>query len=159
MLGQSLILLFPLALFSSISGVAKVVVKLILRSELPHVLTVRYKLWRFTLCDKSFPVFFFQVFELLKGVLLFSQTRHKSICVASLGMRDALHSCPLPLLFQLFWIYNISLNRVREELIFSHPRSGLQISPGLEAPFAGQWGHKPYSTSSACAGPKVAYLH
>jgi hypothetical protein len=69
---QSLILLFPLALFFSISGVAKVVVKLILRSELPHVLTVRYKLWRFALYDKSFLVFFVQVFELLKGVLLFS---------------------------------------------------------------------------------------
>jgi hypothetical protein len=29
-------------------------------------------------------------------------------------MRDALHSRPLLLFFQLFWIYNISLNRVRE---------------------------------------------
>jgi hypothetical protein len=72
LLGQSLILPFPLAMFSGISGVAKVVVKLILRSELPHVLTVRYKLWRFALCKKSFPAFFFQVFELLEGVLLFS---------------------------------------------------------------------------------------
>jgi hypothetical protein len=35
--------MFPLALFSGISDVAKVVVKLILRLELPHVLTVRYK--------------------------------------------------------------------------------------------------------------------
>jgi hypothetical protein len=73
--------MFPLALFSGISDVAKVVVKLILRSELPHVLTVRYKLCRFTLCDKSFLVFF-QVFELLEGVLFFSQTCHKSVFVA-----------------------------------------------------------------------------
>jgi hypothetical protein len=105
-------------MFSSISGVAKVVAKLILHSELLHVLTVRYKLWRFALCDKSFRIFFFQVFELLEGVLLFSQTCHKSIFVAPPLMRDALHSCPLPLLFQLFWIYNVSLNRVHEELIF-----------------------------------------
>jgi hypothetical protein len=70
LLGQSLILLFPLALFFGIFGVAKVVVKLILQSELPHVLTVRYKLCRFSL------------FELLEGVLLFSQTHHKSIFVA-----------------------------------------------------------------------------
>jgi hypothetical protein len=96
-----------------------VVVKLILHSELPHVLTVCYKLWRFALCDKSFPVFFFQVFELLEGVLLFSQTHHKSIFVAPPRMRDALHSCPLPLLFHLFWIYNVSLNRVHESSFFS----------------------------------------
>jgi hypothetical protein len=44
LLGQSLILLFALALFFGISGVAMVVVKLILCSELPHVPTVRYKL-------------------------------------------------------------------------------------------------------------------
>jgi hypothetical protein len=75
--------MFLLALFFfDISGVVKVVVKLILHSELPHVLTVRYKLWRFVLYDKFFLVFFFQVFELLKGVLLFSQTHHKSVFVA-----------------------------------------------------------------------------
>jgi hypothetical protein len=98
LLGQSLILLFPLALFSGISSVAKVVVKLILLSELPHVLTVHYKLWRFALCDKSFPVFF-QVFELLEWVLFFSQTRHKSVFVSPPQMRDALQSYPLPFLF------------------------------------------------------------
>jgi hypothetical protein len=35
---------FPLALFFGISVIAKVVVKLIMHSELPHVLTVRCKL-------------------------------------------------------------------------------------------------------------------
>jgi hypothetical protein len=88
LLGQSLILLFALALFFGIFDVAKVVVKLILCSELPHILTVCYKLWRFTLCDKSFPVFFFQVFELLEEVLLFFlDTSQVCFCSPSMSER------------------------------------------------------------------------
>jgi hypothetical protein len=43
MLGQSFILLLPLPLFSGITGIAEVVVKLILQLEPLHVLTVRGK--------------------------------------------------------------------------------------------------------------------
>jgi hypothetical protein len=43
LLGQSFILLLPLPLFSGITGVAEVVVDLILRSEPLHVLTLHGK--------------------------------------------------------------------------------------------------------------------
>jgi hypothetical protein len=43
LLGQSVILLLPLPLFSDISDVVEVMVKLILRSKLLHVLTIHYK--------------------------------------------------------------------------------------------------------------------
>jgi hypothetical protein len=43
LLGHSLILMLPLPLFSGIFGVVKVVVKLVVRLEPPHVFTVRYK--------------------------------------------------------------------------------------------------------------------
>jgi hypothetical protein len=43
LLGQSFILLLPLSLFFGITGVAKVVVKPVLRSEPLHVLTVHGK--------------------------------------------------------------------------------------------------------------------
>jgi hypothetical protein len=49
LLGQSFILLLPLPLFSSITGVAEVVVKLVLRSEPLHVLTVDTKVLQFAL--------------------------------------------------------------------------------------------------------------
>jgi Flp pilus assembly protein protease CpaA len=51
------ILLLSLPLFFSITGGAEVVVKLILRSEPLHVLIVHEKVFQFTLCKKSFPVF------------------------------------------------------------------------------------------------------
>jgi hypothetical protein len=89
--------MLPLALFSDIAGVAEVVVKLVLPSELLHVLTVRDKVLRFTLSNKSFTVFFSQIF------------------VRSPIMRDDLHSYLLPLLLQLFRIFNVCLNRVFEE--------------------------------------------
>jgi hypothetical protein len=92
LLGQPLILLLPLPLFSSISSVSKVVVKLVLRSEPPHVLTVRYKVSRFALCNKYLPVFLCQVFELLKGVLLPPQKLHKPAIIGPLGIRDDLYN-------------------------------------------------------------------
>jgi hypothetical protein len=117
LLGQSVILLLPLPLFSSISGVAKVVVKLILQSEPLHVVTVRYKVSQFTLCNKSFPVFFCQVFECIKGVLLVPQTLHKTTLVAPPIMRDDLHSYLLSIPLQFFRIFSVCLNRVFEELV------------------------------------------
>jgi hypothetical protein len=50
--------LVALSLFSSITGVTEVVVKLILRSEPLHVLTIRGKFLQFALFNKSRPVFF-----------------------------------------------------------------------------------------------------
>jgi hypothetical protein len=50
LLSQTVILLLPLPLFSSITDVAEVVIKLVLRSEPLHVLTIRGKVLRFTLC-------------------------------------------------------------------------------------------------------------
>jgi hypothetical protein len=41
----------------------------------------------------------FKSLNFLKGFCFFSHTRHKSVFVAPPRMRDALHSCPLPLLF------------------------------------------------------------
>jgi hypothetical protein len=43
---QYVILLLPLPLFPSITGVVEVVAKLVLRSEPLHVLTIRYKVIR-----------------------------------------------------------------------------------------------------------------
>jgi hypothetical protein len=57
LLGQSFMLLLPLTLFSGITSDAEVVVKLILRSEPLHVLTVRGKVLRFALFNKSRLVF------------------------------------------------------------------------------------------------------
>jgi hypothetical protein len=117
LLGQSFILLLPLPLFSGIIGVAEVVVKLILRSELLHVLTVQSKVLRFTLFNKSRPVFFYELFVLIEGALMFPPKLHKLTLVAPLSMRDDLHSYLLPLLFQFFRILNVCLNRVFEEFI------------------------------------------
>jgi hypothetical protein len=112
LLDQSFILLLSLPLFSSITGVTEVVVKLILQSEPLHVLTVHGKVLRFTLCNKSGPVFFSQLFVRMEGALLFSPKLHKLTLVAPPSMRDDFHSYLLPLLLQLFWILNVCLNRV-----------------------------------------------
>jgi hypothetical protein len=120
--------MLPLALFSDIAGVAEVVVKLVLRSEPLHVLTVRDKVLRFTLSNKSFTVFFSQIF------------------VRSPIMRDDLHNYLLPLLLQLFRIFNVCLNRVFEEFflfIFGQVIESLE----LVTPFAGQLDHKPWTNS------------
>jgi hypothetical protein len=58
LVGQSFILFLPLPLFSSITGVTEVVVKLVLQSEPLHVLTVLGKVLRFALFNKSRLVFF-----------------------------------------------------------------------------------------------------
>jgi hypothetical protein len=117
MLGQSFILMLPLPLFFSIIGVAKVVVKFILRSQPLHVLTIRDKVLQFALCNKSFPIFLCQVFEFIEWVLLVPQTLHKPALVDPPSMRDDLYSYLLPLLLQLFRILNVCLNRVFEEFI------------------------------------------
>jgi hypothetical protein len=117
LLGQYVIILLPLPLFFGISGVAEVVVKLILRLEPLHVLNVRCKVLQFTLCNKSFPDFLCQVFEFIEGVLLVPQTLHKPALVAPPSMRVDLHSHLLPLLLQLFRILNVCLNRVFEEFV------------------------------------------
>jgi hypothetical protein len=96
--GQSFILLLPLSLFSGITSVTEVVVKLVLQSEPLHVLTVRGKVLRFTLFNKSRPVFFSQLFILTEGALIFPPKLHKLTLVAPLSMRDDLHSYYLPLL-------------------------------------------------------------
>jgi hypothetical protein len=117
LLGQSFILLLLPPLFSSITGVTKVVVKLILRSEPLHVLTVRCKVLRFTLFNKSRLVFFFQIFVLTEGSVLVPPNLHKLTLVPPPSMRDNLHSYLLPLLLQLFRILNICLNKVFEEFV------------------------------------------
>jgi hypothetical protein len=117
LLGQSFILLLPLPLFSSITGVAEVVVKLVLRLEPLHVLTVHGKVLRFTLCNKSHPVFFSQLLVRMDGALIFPRNLHKFTLVAPRCMRDDLHSYLLPLLVQLFWILNVCLNRVFKEFV------------------------------------------
>jgi hypothetical protein len=86
------------------------VVKLILRLEPPHVFTVFYKFIKFTLSNKSFLVFLCHVFELVEGVLIIPQTSHKLALLGPLGMKDDLHSYLLPLVLQLFRIFNIGLN-------------------------------------------------
>jgi hypothetical protein len=54
--------------FFGITGVAEVVVKLVLRSEPLHVLIVHGKVLWFVLFNKSRPVFFRQIFVCSKGV-------------------------------------------------------------------------------------------
>jgi hypothetical protein len=107
LLGQSFIHLFPLPLFSGITGVAEVVVKLLLWSEPLHVLNVHDKILRFALCNKSHPVFSSQLLVRTEGALLFPPKLHKVTLVAPSSMRDDLHSYLLPLMFQLFWILNV----------------------------------------------------
>jgi hypothetical protein len=60
--------LLPLPLFFGITSVAEVVVQLVLGLEPLHVLTVHGKVLRFTLLNKSCPIFFFQIFILTEGV-------------------------------------------------------------------------------------------
>jgi hypothetical protein len=117
LLGQSFILLLPLPLFFSITGVAEVVGNLILQSEPLHVLTLCGKVLRFALFNKSCPVFFCHIFVLTEGGVLDPPNLHKLTLVARPSMRDDLHSYLLPLLLQLFRILNVCLNRVFEEFI------------------------------------------
>jgi hypothetical protein len=117
LLDQSFILLMPMPLFSGIAGVAEVVVKLILRLEPLHVMAIYGKVLRFTLCNKSFPIFFSQLFVHTEGVRLVPPKLHKPTLIAPPIMRDDLHSYLLPLLLQVFWILNIFLNRVFKEFI------------------------------------------
>jgi hypothetical protein len=117
LLGQSFILLLPLPLFFGITSIAEVVVKLILRSEPQHVLTVSTKVLRFTLFNKSRPIVFCQIFVLMEGGVLVPPNLHNLIFVAPPSMRDDLHSYLLPLLLQLFRILNVCLNRVFKKFI------------------------------------------
>jgi hypothetical protein len=114
---QYFILLSPLPLFSSIIGAVDVMVKLILRLKPLHVLTIRDKLLRFTLFNKSHIDFFCQIFVFMEGGVLVPPNLHKLTLIAPSSMRDDLHSYLLPLLLQLFWILNVCLNRVFEEFI------------------------------------------
>jgi hypothetical protein len=102
----------PLPLFSTIIGVAEVVVKLILRSEPLHLLILHGKVLYLTLFNKSRPVFFCQIFVLMEGSVLVPPNLHKLTLVAHPSMRDDLHSYFLPLLLQLFQILNVCLNSV-----------------------------------------------
>jgi hypothetical protein len=117
LLGQSFIFLLPLPVFSSITNVANVVVKLVLQLEPLHVLTLRGKVLRFTLFNKSRLVFFCHIFVLTERGVLVPPNLHKLTLVAPLSMRDDLHSYLLPLLLQFFRILNICLNRVFEEFV------------------------------------------
>jgi hypothetical protein len=117
LLGQSFIFLLPLPVFSSITNVANVVVKLVLQLEPLHVLTLRGKVLRFTLFNKSRPVFFCHIFVLTERGVLVPPNLHKLTLVAPLSMRDDLHSYLLPILLQFFRILNICLNRVFEEFV------------------------------------------
>jgi hypothetical protein len=87
MLAQSFILLLPLPLFSAITSVAKVVVKLIQQSEPLHVLTLHGKVLWFTLFNKSHPIFFCQIFVLMEGGVAVPPNLHKLIFVAHPSMR------------------------------------------------------------------------
>jgi hypothetical protein len=98
LLDQFIILLLPLPLFYSISGVAEVVDKLILWSGPLHVRTVCYKVLWFALCNKSLLVFLFQVFVCIEGVDLAPQTLNKPALVGPPSMSDDLHRYLLPLL-------------------------------------------------------------
>jgi hypothetical protein len=92
---------YPLIATSSIfciTDVAEVVLKLILRSKPLHVLTVHGKVLQFTLFNKPRPIFFFQIFVLMEGVVLVPPNLHKLTFVAPASMRDDLHSYLLPLL-------------------------------------------------------------
>jgi hypothetical protein len=83
---------------SSTTGVVEVVVKLVLRPEPLHVLTICDKVLRFALCNKSFPVIFSQLFVRTEGALLFPPKLHKPTLVGPSRTRDDLHSYLLPLL-------------------------------------------------------------
>jgi hypothetical protein len=95
------------SLFYSITGVAEVVVKHILRSEPLHVLTLHDKVLQFTLFNKSRLVLFCHILVLTERGVLVPPNLHKLTLVAPRSMRDDLHSYLLPLLLQLFWILNI----------------------------------------------------
>jgi hypothetical protein len=90
--GQYFILLLPLPLFFGITSVAKVVVKLVLRSVPLDVLTVHGKVLWFTLFNKSCPVFFWQIFVRIKRGVLVPPNLHKLTLVAAPTMTDDLHS-------------------------------------------------------------------
>jgi hypothetical protein len=60
-------------LFSGITGVVEVVVKLIQQSKPLHVLTIGTKVLQFAPFNKSRPVFFCQIFVLIEGVSWFLQ--------------------------------------------------------------------------------------
>jgi hypothetical protein len=107
----------PLPLFSGITDVAEVVVKLVLRSEPLHVLAFHGKVLRFTFFNKSHPVFFSQFFVRTEGALLFPPKLHKLTLVAPPSMGDDICSYLLLILLWLFWILNVYLNRVFEEFI------------------------------------------
>jgi hypothetical protein len=159
LLGQSLILLLPLPLFSSITCVVEVVVKLVLRSEPLHVLTLRGKVIRFTLFNKSRLVFFCHIFVLRERGVLVSPNLHKLTLVAPPNMRDDIHSYLFSLLFQLFRILNICLNIVFEEFILFIFWSSHRITAGLTTPFAGQLDHKPWTISYSLSCPRVCLHH
>jgi hypothetical protein len=84
--------LLPPSLFFDITSAAGVVVKLVLRLEPLHVLTVRAKVLRFTLFNKSRPVFFGQIFVCSEGGVLVPPNLHMLTLVAPPSMRDDLHS-------------------------------------------------------------------
>jgi hypothetical protein len=155
LLGQSFILLLPHPLFSSITGVTEVVVKLILRSDPLHVLTLRGKVLRFTLFNKSRRVFFCHIFVLTKGVVLVPPNLNKLTLVAPPSMRDGLHSFLLPLLLQLFRILDVCLNRVFEGIVLFIFLSSHQIPTGLMTPFDGNPDHKPWIISYSLSCPRV----
>jgi hypothetical protein len=117
LLDQSFILFLAFPLFSGITGVFEVVVKLILQSEPLHVLTFHGKVLRFTLFNKSRTIFFCQIFVLTEGGVLVPPNLHKLTLVAPSSMRDDLHSYLLPLLLQLFQRLNVCFNRVFKEFI------------------------------------------
>jgi hypothetical protein len=96
LLGQSFILLLPLPLFSNITGVVEVVVKLILQSEPLHVLF-----------NKSRPVFFCHIFVLMERGVLVPPNLDKLTLVAPPSMRDDLYSYLLPFCFNssAYWMY------------------------------------------------------
>jgi hypothetical protein len=106
-LGQSFILLLLLPLFSSTTGVAEVVVNLVLRSEPLYVLTLRGKVLQFTLFNKSHPLFFCHIFVRMERGVLVPPNLHKITLLGPPSMRDDLHSYLLPLLLQLFRILNV----------------------------------------------------
>jgi hypothetical protein len=81
-----------------ITGVAEVVVKLVLRLKPLHVLTLRDKVLCFTLCKKYVPVFFSQIFVHTEGVHIVPPMLHMYALVGPPSMKDDLHSYLLPLL-------------------------------------------------------------
>jgi hypothetical protein len=143
----------------SITGVAEVVVKLVLWSEPLHVLTLRGKVLWFALFNKSRPFFFCHIFILLERGVLASSNLHKLTLVAPPSMRDDLHSYFLSLLLHLFWIWNVCLNRVFWRVHPFHFRSSHRIPAGLMTPFVGQLDHKPWTISYSLSCPRVHLRH